>query len=367
MTVMQDLASQISPKAIINVDYTHVARRASGIERIALEQFSKRALAPLNVRTYQTSEKRLSVILAQMVGIPLHALRNPTEVYIFPGFPPSPYFAFDRDRSVLFVHDLFLLTRRSDLNGAGKYYLAPMFYIAIKNFQYFLTNSQETARKLRAYCNPAAKIIPYRPYVRNIFGLTADDRTSRPDMPEKLRIVSIGTIEPRKNYGAAVQICQALSRRLGRKVELHIIGRFGWGQAMSDLRNRPNVVLYGYLDDETAGSIISQSDLLLCTSHDEGLGLPLIEAQYGGLPAVAPDKEIFREVLGASGILIKPDVPDEAANRIADAMAVPLWRSIYADASRANVVRWNAIAESDRAEVISFLAALAARTGQPRV
>ena len=367
MTAMQDIASPSSPNVIINIDYTHVARRASGIERITLEQFSEKTLAPLAVRTHETSRNRFSVLLAQMVGMPLHALSHPNEIYVFPGFPPSPYFALVPDRSVLFVHDLFLLTRREDLNGAGKYYLSPMFHIAVRNFRYFLTNSQETARRLRAYCNPTAKIVCYRPYVGNIFDLTWDDRATRPDKPDKWRIVSIGTIEPRKNYGAAVQICQALSQRLGRNVELHIIGRFGWGQAISDLRSHPNVVLHGYLDDETARSIISQSDLLLCTSHDEGLGLPLIEVQYSGMPVVAPDKEIFKEVLGSSGILVQPDAPDEAAKRIADAMTSRRWRSIYAEAARANIVRWNAIAESDRAKVISFLAALASRSGRAPV
>ena len=124
MTVVQNI-KPLSSTAVINVDYTHVARRASGIERITIEQFSSKTLSPLEIRSYQASRgNRLSVLLAQMVGLPLHALKHSAEVYIFPGFPPSPYFAYRHRRSVLFVHDLFLLTRRSDLNTVGKYYMA---------------------------------------------------------------------------------------------------------------------------------------------------------------------------------------------------------------------------------------------------
>jgi glycosyltransferase involved in cell wall biosynthesis len=115
------------------------------------------------------------------------------------------------------------------------------------------------------------------------------------------------------------------------------------------------------VDDAAARSIISASDLMLCTSHDEGLCLPLIEVQYSRIPVIAPDKAIFREVLGSSGIFVKPRAPEQAANQIADVITVPSWRVNYATASRANIVRWNTIAEIDRANVISFLSNLAPR------
>jgi glycosyltransferase involved in cell wall biosynthesis len=358
--INHDIEELVSSNNIINVDYTHVARRASGIERVTVEQFSGNVLSPLQLSPLAASYKnRISVFLAQMIGLPLHALRHSDEIYIFPGFPPSPYFAFSGACSVLFVHDLFLLTRRSDLNSVGRYYLAPLFYLAIKNFKYFLTVSENTARELKAYCSPDAQIVPFRPYVRNVFGLAEEDRVSRPARPRRLRVVSVGTIEPRKNFPEAAQICEALASRLGGEVELHIIGRAGWGPDVNWLRDRPNVILHGYVDDAAARSIISASDLMLCTSHDEGLCLPLIEVQYSGVPVVAPDKRIFREVLGSSGIFVKTHAPEQAAKQIADVTAVPSWRVNYAAASRANIIRWNAIAENDRPNVISFLSRLA--------
>jgi glycosyltransferase involved in cell wall biosynthesis len=345
-------------KAIATVDYTHVGRRASGIERITVEQFNNVALSPLEIRTYRASEQRLRIMFAQMLGLPFHAMTCPSDIYIFPGFPPSPYFAFKRDRSVLFVHDLFLLTRRADLNQIGKYYMAPLFHNAVRNFRHFLTNSESTAEELKAYCDPTATIVPYRPHIRNVFGLNSDGRNERDPNPPRVRIVTIGTIEPRKNFPAAIKIRAALSERLGREVELHIIGRVGWGVDVNSLR-QPHVILHGYLEDERVGQIIEASDLLLCTSHAEGLCLPLIEAQYAGLPVAAPNERVFREVLGSSGILFNSDSPESAANQIADAITMPHWRSHYATASEANIVRWNDVAEFDRRTVVSYLSRLA--------
>ena len=347
-------------QAVITIDYTHVGRRASGIERITVEQFNNVALSPLEIRTYGASENGLRIIIAQMLGLPLHAIMNPSDIYVFPGFPPSPYFSLQRERSVFFVHDLFLLTRRTDLNFVAKYYMAPLFYCAIRQFRYFLTNSKSTAEELRAYCHPAATIVPYRPHIRNVFGLTSEGRVGRPNDPAALRIVSIGTIEPRKNFLLAVRICAALSRRLGREVELHIIGRVGWGVDVNSLR-QPNVILYGYVEDARARTIIEACDLLLCTSRAEGLCLPLIEAQYSGMPVVAPNERVFREVLGVSGILLDSDTPEHSADQIADAITMPSWRSNYATASAANITSWNEIAELDRRAVISFLTRLASR------
>jgi glycosyltransferase involved in cell wall biosynthesis len=352
-------------KDAINVDYTHVGRRASGIERITVEQFGGDALSPLSVSLFAArSHSRSAVLFAQMFQLPLHAIRNPRGIYLFPGFPPSPYFSFRDSRSVLFVHDLFLLTRRNELNSVGKYYMAPLFRLAIRRFKYFLTNSENTGRELKTYCRSDAQILPFRPRVRNVFGLTEGDRTSRPVRPRRLRVVSVGTIEPRKNFPKAAQICEALARRLDTVVELHIIGRFGWGQDISHLSERANVILHGYIDDAAAGLVISDSDFMLCTSHDEGLCLPLIEVQYCGIPVIAPDRSIFREVLDSSGIFMQHDEPDQIANSIADIVSAPFWRIKYALASKANIVRWNSIAEIDRGKVMSLLSILSARRMQ---
>ncbi len=343
---------------VVRVDYTHVGRRASGIERVTTEQFSGAALAPLTICPFRAPPRRLGIVAAQTVLLPMHAVRHPSDVFVFPGFPPSPYFAFVHRRAVLYVHDLFLLTRRAYLNGAAKYYMAPLFSIAVRRLRYFLTNSQETARQLRGYCSPAATVLPYRPRIRNVFDLAVGNRAERGPLPERLRIVSIGTIEPRKNFTGAADISEALGVRLRRPVEHHIVGRFGWGEDAKLLQRRPHVVLHGSLSDAAVRPIVEAADILLCTSHDEGLGLPLLEAQYSGILVAAPDTAVFREVVDSAGVFIDTGSPLRAAEQIAAAMADGSWRPKYMAFAVANVARWNAIAENDRAEVIGFLSRL---------
>jgi glycosyltransferase involved in cell wall biosynthesis len=120
------------------------------------------------------------------------------------------------------------------------------------------------------------------------------------------------------------------------------------------------VTLHGYQSTERVNQLLDAADLFICTSHDEGLGLPLLEAQYAGLPIVAPDAAIFREVLGESGIYIDTADPVPGAARIAAALSSADWRARYVALAAQNLARWNDLARGDREAVISLIASLAA-------
>lgn len=253
----------------------------------------------------------------------------------------------------MYVHDLFLVTRPQDLNGAGKYYLAPQFKQAIRRLKYFLTNSETTANELAHYIARDAEVQTYRPAVRNVFGLTPDLAPRTSDAP--LVVGTIATIEPRKNLLTAAAICAALAVRIKRPVAFHIIGRTGWGDDAAALAAMPHVRLLGYLDDGAVREAIGRFDLFLTASYDEGLGLPLLEAQYAGLAVAAPDKPVFREVLGASGNYLDTSDVAAAAEALAALVAHPEWRRDAAAGTEGNIERWNALAARDREAVIAFL------------
>ena len=342
--------------ARIQIDQTHMGRHATGIERITRELFSPHALSPLPVECITASGGRSSIVMAQNVMMPLRGVRHSDDIFVFPGFPPSPYFPIARcDRTVMYVHDVFLLSRRQDLNAAAKFYFAPLFALAVRSLRYFFVNSDYTASRLRHFCKPGAKIISYRPSVRNVFGVMIGDRVDRSRVPSSFQAVAIGTIEPRKNLRGAVEICAAIAGRVGVPVHLNIVGRAGWGTDAAWLSQQPHVTLHGALSDDAVSKIIEGSDFLICTSHDEGLGLPLLEVQHAGLLVIAPDQPIFREVLGESGLLINPNNPSDAAGAVAAACSDRNWRANRVKMAIANVARWNGLARRDRTNVTDFL------------
>jgi glycosyltransferase involved in cell wall biosynthesis len=354
----EDVASRETPDRFIVVDQTHMGRRASGIERITRELFSSEALAPLQARKTASASGRLAMMFNQMIVNPARAAIRPHDVWIFPGYPPSPVFLLLGCAKVLYVHDLFLMTRPDDLNWAAKLYMALPFRLAVRRFHYFFVNSLTTGRQLAAVARQDARIMPFRPPASNVLGLTPEHPAlaRSPDGP--LILGTLGTVEPRKNFIAAAEIARTLSQALNRKVQLHIVGRPGWGKDYEQLQSMPDVELHGFVPDAMMPSLVAKWDAFLCCSHDEGLGLPLLEMQHAGLPIIAPDQEIFHEVLGASGAYIQPNEPRESAAVIADIIGAPNWRDRCAKLARENITRWNKLAEEDRRNAIAFLSNL---------
>lgn len=344
---------------MILVDHTHLGRAVTGLERITLELFSAEALAPLSITTVR-SKGTLGLILAQQVEIPVRLAVSPKTLLLAPGFPPSIAASLFGRRVVPYVHDCFLITRPQDLNRRAALYMAPAFRRAVATLPWFLVNSKTTAAELRGFCRPDAEITLYRPTVRDVFaiGVEACARAAtarRLDKGGRLDLIALGTIEPRKNLSAAADIVEALRRIHGWDARLNLVGRAGWGGEVEKLKAREGVVLHGYAEPDRVRELLAEAHVFLSTSHDEGLGLPLLEAQYAGLPVVAPEKAVFREVLGASGRFIDPADPVAAAAAI-DAMVLRPGVFVQAAAdAMANVARWNAEAEADRCALIERL------------
>ena len=350
----------------VYVDHTHLGRRVTGIERITAELFAPHSLAPVELVPV-TAHGTLRMTLTQTFGLPLR-MTNPSAVLLCPGFPPSPLLLPFSARVVPYIHDVFLMTRRSDLNTRAKLYMARPFALAVRRYPRFLVNSLDTARKLRSFCRSDAQILPYRPRVRNVFGVDPAARTPR-NAAKPLRLLSIGTVEPRKNYGYAAKLLRELRRQGFAGATLEIVGRNGWGGEQRALEQEPGVVLSGYLAADEVRRRLMEADALLCTSHEEGLGLPLLEAQYAGLPVIAPDDAIFREVLGASGIFIDRRDCAAAAAAIASTLLPHEASARYLELNARNLERWNRLADDDRLQVTKMVAALAeidARTANSR-
>lgn len=343
----------------IYVDHTHLGRHVTGLERITLELFSEQALAPLDVVPV-TSRGTGQMVTTQTFGLPMR-LAASSAFLLCPGFPPSPLLRPFSSRVLPYIHDDFLLTREADLNARARLYMAKPFKIALRNYPRFLTNSRDTQRKLATHCRPDAEITLYRPPVRNVFNLQSAARAERMPDTSPLRVVALGTVEPRKNFIAAANIVRALRMHGFPGATLDIVGRQGWGDDWKTLERMSCVTLHGYQSAENVTRILDEADIFLCTSHDEGLGLPLLEAQYAGLPIVAPDAPVFHEVLGSSGVFIDPSDHGAAASQIAGALSGAKWRAQHVASAAQNLTRWNALAASDHGKVIDLIADLAKR------
>ncbi|MFA5041604.1 MAG: glycosyltransferase [Bdellovibrionales bacterium] len=335
------------------IDFSHVHRPTTGIERVSLDLFSAEALPGIKTK-HVRAKSTLGMVFAQWVVLPLLALFSRKDKFICPGFPASlPLVLLGRNRVIPYIHDLFLIERKQDLNATAKYYMRPSFWFAVHFCTTFFVNSSYTEQRLRKYCRKSAKIYLFRPAVADVFGLSgATPSPKNKDAP--LRLVSIGTIEPRKNLRFAAEVREELEKSLGRPVELHLAGRSGWSDDAVWLGQQKGVILHGYCPSQKVREILLSADVFISTSKDEGLGLPLLEVQHGGLFVAASDIPVYREVLGKSGCLLPLTDATRSAQILAEALSNPETGATRRQQALDNVRDWNIAAGKDKDAFLRF-------------
>ncbi len=147
----------------------------------------------------------------------------------------------------------------------------------------------------------------------------------RYDLGETPFFLSVGTVQPRKNYQMLVRAFRGVADRLPH--QLVIAGGRGWlvealleeieRQGLSD-----RVQLVGFVDDEDLPALYSAATALVFPSLYEGFGLPLLEAMACGTPVVSSDASCLPEVMRTAdetfGLLLDPnDEPGWTAAMIA--------------------------------------------------
>jgi len=128
-------------------------------------------------------------------------------------------------------------------------------------------------------------------------------------------ILSVGTLEPRKNLSTLLAAYATLERSAPRLV---LAGARGWhAQALAAQVQAPalrdRVVLPGYVPDDLLPDMYAGAECFVYPSLYEGFGLPPLEALACGTPVITSTTSSLPEVVGDAALLVEPTRPDELA------------------------------------------------------
>ena len=173
-------------------------------------------------------------------------------------------------------------------------------------------NSQVTLDELALFARSEKLKMP--PAIAAWLG--TDPLPSAPAAPPLVRptFVILGTIEARKNHLLLLNIWSRLVDRLGENApKLVIIGGRGWeADRVFNLLDhseklRGHVAELENCSDEELAQHLAAARALLFPSTTEGYGLPLVEALALGVPVIASDLPVFREIGGDIPAYLSPD------------------------------------------------------------
>ena len=144
-------------------------------------------------------------------------------------------------------------------------------------------------------------------------------------LPEQF-ILSLGTLEPRKNYGRLIEAFAQLRRRCdgsprrtsSQDWRLVIVGRRGWlyqpfFQQLEESGVRDQVIIPEHMPDEDLPALYSAAGLFVFPSLYEGFGLPPLEAMACGTPVVCSRSSSLPEVGGVAARYFSPANTEEMA------------------------------------------------------
>ncbi len=114
-------------------------------------------------------------------------------------------------------------------------------------------------------------------------------------------ILSVSSMDPRKNF---VRLVEAFNNVQDKSVKLYIIGMQFKAFNAPDMEKliSENVVLTGYLDDESLQQMYKNALFSVYPSLYEGFGIPPLESMSYGCPVIASDIPGLRETSGDAAL-----------------------------------------------------------------
>jgi len=218
-------------------------------------------------------------------------------------------------RTAVTIHDLFLITQPELSETQFTRAVAPRLRQTVQEADVILADSHFTAQQIVelldaphdrvtvTYLGPSPSLAECR--YDNPADVLAELGLSEPP------ILSVGTVEPRKNYETGLAVYRRLEERLGAVPPWAIVGRDGWkfeqfyaAQNCLGLQDRARVLQN--VSDEQLAALYRTARCLFCPSLLEGFGLPVLEAMSLGVPVVSSTGGSLLEVGGNAVLSADP-------------------------------------------------------------
>jgi glycosyltransferase involved in cell wall biosynthesis len=300
----------------------------------------------LQFRTLPISDDWLARLWQRLrLPIPVEAITGALDAFYSPDFVLPP--TLRRTRTLLTVHDLSFLRCPDAFVPALRRYLERVVPRSIARAERVLADSEATRADLVALLGaPPEKVQVLYSGVHPRFRPQpepgeAERVRTRYGLGDAPYILSVGTLQPRKNYPRLIQafthlrISESANRRISESqgvdfackladLQLVIAGGRGWlyEETLAEAgKHAARVRILGFVDDGDLPALYRNAALFVFPSLYEGFGFPVLEAMACGVPVVCSNASSLPEVAGDAALLVDPLDTDGLAAAMVRALA----------------------------------------------
>src|SRR6185369_13403655 len=227
-----------------------------------------------------------------------------------------PFFIPERVKIVTHIHDVSFAAYPQLIGMTDRFFLSLLIPRSLRRSDLIVTPSQFTKDEIIKYYGIGRdKICVVQNAIGDEFMIHAENNkvmvTEKYHLPKRF-ILSLGTLQPRKNIPFLIRAFALLQKRLP-DVSLVIVGSknahhtdTALSAALSDSRIREGILFPGYIEQNDLPAVIASATVFVFPSLYEGFGIPLLEAMSQGVAIAASEIASLKEIAGPAALYFDP-------------------------------------------------------------
>lgn len=223
---------------------------------------------------------------------------------------------------VLTIHDLWPLRYHRDLDPVRRAILRGILEVA-RRAALIITSSEFSRREIVELMRmPADRVRVARLGVAPRGQVVLQPRSRLPEGPFAL---VVGDNRPRKNLPLLAEAWA----RMGESPAVRLVGvgpmnpRFPSLAALAERSGARSVTELGWVEEGEMAWLYSNASCLVFPTLYEGFGLPLTEAFASGVPAIASDIPVLREIADGAARFVPPNDPETWRSAVLELASAP--------------------------------------------